>query len=111
FHATATCTGLAQHLVRPCQIKLVWASGDKAGSLDGSITVVANSFQGRQLNRPKVVVVKSDGCIYFPDPWTNPAAPQQWDLTFSGVYRMTRLKHRSGERYIASMPYGSVRRS
>jgi hypothetical protein len=23
----------------------------------------------------------------------------------------TRLKHRSGERYIASMPYGSVRRS
>jgi gluconolactonase len=56
---------------------------------DGSITVVANSFQGRQLNRPNDVVVKSDGCIYFTDPWTNPAAPQQWDLTFSGVYRVT----------------------
>ena len=56
---------------------------------DGSITVVANSFQGRQLNRPNDVVVRSDGCIYFTDPWTSPAAPQQWDLTFSGVYRVT----------------------
>jgi gluconolactonase len=56
---------------------------------DGSITVIANSFQGRQLNRPNDVVVKSDGCIYFTDPWTSPNAAQQWDLTFSGVYRVT----------------------
>jgi gluconolactonase len=56
---------------------------------DGSITVVANSFQGRQLNRPNDVVVRSDGCIYFTDPWTSPMAPEQWDLTFSGVYRVT----------------------
>ena len=57
--------------------------------LDGSITVVANSFQGRRLNRPNDVVVKSDGCIYFTDPWTSPLPPEEWDLTFSGVYRMT----------------------
>ena len=57
--------------------------------LDGSLTVIANSFQGRRLNRPNDVVVKSDGCIYFTDPWTSPAAPEQWDLTFSGVYRVT----------------------
>src|SRR5947208_2342389 len=57
--------------------------------LDGSLTVIANSFQGRQLNRPNDVVVKSDGCIYFTDPWTSPNPPQQWDLTFSGVYRVT----------------------
>jgi len=56
---------------------------------DGSITVVANSFQGRRLNRPNDVVVKSDGSIYFTDPWTSPAAPEEWDLTFSGVYRVT----------------------
>lgn len=56
---------------------------------DGSITVLANSFQGRQLNRPNDVVVKSDGCIYFTDPWTSPMPAQQWDLTFSGVYRLT----------------------
>ena len=35
------------------------------------------------------MVVKSDGCIYFTDPWTSPRAPEQWDLTFSGVYRVT----------------------
>ncbi|HXC29723.1 MAG TPA: SMP-30/gluconolactonase/LRE family protein [Stellaceae bacterium] len=57
--------------------------------LDGSLTVICNSFQGRQLNRPNDVVVKSDGCIYFTDPWTSPNAPNQWDLTFSGVYRLT----------------------
>jgi gluconolactonase len=56
---------------------------------DGSITVVANSFQGRRLNRPNDVVVKSDGCIYFTDPWTSPLPAEQWDLTFSGVYRVT----------------------
>jgi gluconolactonase len=56
---------------------------------DGSTTVIANSFQGRRLNRPNDVVVKSDGCIYFTDPWTSPLAPEQWDLTFAGVYRVT----------------------
>jgi gluconolactonase len=57
--------------------------------LDGSTTVIANSFQGRRLNRPNDVVVKSDGSIYFTDPWSSPTAPEQWDLTFSGVYRIT----------------------
>ena len=33
-----------------------------------AITVIANSYQGRQLNRPNDVVVKSDGSIYFTDP-------------------------------------------
>lgn len=56
---------------------------------DGDTTVIANSFQGRQLNRPNDVVVKSDGCIYFTDPWTSPLPAQQWDLTFSGVYRVS----------------------
>jgi gluconolactonase len=56
---------------------------------DGEITVIANSFQGRPLNRPNDVVVKSDGSIYFTDPWTSPNAPNQWDLTFSGVYRVS----------------------
>jgi gluconolactonase len=56
---------------------------------DGSITVLANSFQGRRLNRPNDVVVKSDGSIYFTDPWSSPLLPEQWDLTFSGVYRLS----------------------
>ncbi len=57
--------------------------------LDGSTTVIANSFQGRRFNRPNDVVVKSDGSIYFTDPWTSPEVPQQWDLTFMGVYRLS----------------------
>jgi gluconolactonase len=56
---------------------------------DGSITVIANSFQGRRLNRPNDVIVKSDGAIYFTDPWSNPLPPEQWDLTYSGVYRVS----------------------
>ena len=51
--------------------------------LDGSITVVANRYQGRRLNRPNDVVVKSDGSIYF----TDPGAPEpDLDLDFAGVY-------------------------
>jgi gluconolactonase len=56
--------------------------------LDGSLTVIANSFQGRRLNRPNDVVVKSDGCYYFTDPNAG-IVPEQWDLTFAGVYRIT----------------------
>jgi gluconolactonase len=56
---------------------------------DGSLTVIANSFQGRRLNRPNDVIVKSDGAIYFTDPWSSPLPREQWDLTFSGVYRVS----------------------
>lgn len=35
---------------------------------DGSITVVADSFQGKRLNSPNDVVVASDGAIWFTDP-------------------------------------------
>jgi gluconolactonase len=86
-------TNRANGLTRDPQGRLVACEHDSRRvtrqELDGSITVIANSFQGRQLNRPNDVVVKSDGCIYFTDPWTSPDAPQQWDLTFSGVYRVT----------------------
>jgi gluconolactonase len=73
-------TNRANGLTRDLQGRLIACEHDSRRvtrqELDGSITVVANSFQGRQLNRPNDVVVKSDGCIYFTDPWTNPAAPQ-----------------------------------
>jgi gluconolactonase len=35
---------------------------------DGSITVIADRFQGKQLNSPNDVVCKSDGSIWFTDP-------------------------------------------
>ena len=55
---------------------------------DGSFTVIANSFQGKRLLRPNDVVVKSDGSIYFTDPG-GPLAPEQWDVTVAGVYRVS----------------------
>ena len=57
--------------------------------LDGSLTVIANSFQGRRLNRPNDVVVKSDGCYLLHRPLDAVIVPEQWDLTFAGVYRVT----------------------
>jgi gluconolactonase len=35
---------------------------------DGSVSVLADSYQGRRLNSPNDVVVKSDGSIWFTDP-------------------------------------------
>jgi gluconolactonase len=55
---------------------------------DGSITVVANNFQGKRLLRPNDVIVKSDGSIYFTDPG-GPLAPDQFDVTVAGVYRVS----------------------
>jgi len=82
----------ANGLTRDLQGRLISCEHDTRRvtrrELDGSLTVIANSFQGRRLNRPNDVVVRSDGSIYFTDPWTSPAAPEQWDLTFAGVYRL-----------------------
>lgn len=36
--------------------------------LDGAITVIADSYEGKRLNSPNDVVVKSDGTIWFTDP-------------------------------------------
>jgi gluconolactonase len=35
---------------------------------DGSITVLADSYQGKRLNSPNDIVVKSDGSVWFTDP-------------------------------------------
>ncbi len=47
------------------------------------------SARWRYRYRPSDVVVKSDGCINFTDPWTGDVAPQEWDQTAPGVYRVT----------------------
>jgi gluconolactonase len=53
---------------------------------DGSLTVVANRYHDRRLNRPNDVVVKSDGSMYFTDPATFNV---ESELDFCGVYRVT----------------------
>src|SRR6476660_5299931 len=60
-------TNRANGLTRDLQGRLLACEHDSRRvtrqELDGSITVIANSFQGKRLNRPNDVVVKSDGCI------------------------------------------------
>src|ERR1700682_3716065 len=69
-------TNRANGLTRDLQGRLVACEHDSRRVTrqepDGSITVVANSFQGRQLNRHNDVVVKFDGRIYFIDAWSKP---------------------------------------
>src|SRR5262250_2085454 len=85
-------TNRANGLTRDLQGRLLACEHDTRRvtrrELDGSLTVIASSFQGRRLNRPNDVVVKSDGAIYFTDP-TGPAVPEQWDLNHTGVYRVS----------------------
>ena len=55
---------------------------------DGSITVIASHFEGRALNSPNDIVVKSDGAIYFTDPIFGRREPH-------GVLRAPELDHSS----------------
>src|SRR5262249_15657418 len=85
-------TNRANGLTRDLQGRLLSCEHDTRRvtrrELDGGLTVLANSFQGRRLNRPNDVVVKSDGVIYFTDPWTLQTPQDTWDLPFAGVYRL-----------------------
>ncbi len=56
--------------------------------LDGGLTVIANNFQAKRLNRPNDVVVRSDGSTYFTDP-SSFVVPEPWDLSHTGVYRVS----------------------
>jgi sugar lactone lactonase YvrE len=57
--------------------------------IDGTITVLADSYQGKRLNSPNDVVVRSDGNIYFTDPPYGLTQMTVWkELPFNGVYRL-----------------------
>ncbi len=55
---------------------------------DGTITTLVNEYQGKRLNSPNDLVVKSDGSIYFTDPPYG-VKPEQEELGFYGVYRLS----------------------
>ena len=60
---------------------------------DGNSTVLASHHDGKELNSPNDVVVKSDGGIYFTDPTYGRneyyGRPRPVQLGFRGVYRAT----------------------
>ncbi len=88
----------------------VWVNGlalDKEGRLtidehgnhrvsriekDGTVTVLAESYEGKRLNSPNDLVYKSDGSVYFTDPpfglpmFENDSRKE---IPWSGVYRIS----------------------
>lgn len=64
----------------------------------GAYEVLATHYDGKQLNSPNDIIVRSDGLIYFTDPLSGRSAeygvPREPELPFSGVYR---LNPESGE--------------
>jgi sugar lactone lactonase YvrE len=58
---------------------------------DGSITVLADRYDGKRLNSPNDVVVHDSGAIYFTDPpWGLRDLTEGKELPFQGVYRLDR---------------------
>jgi gluconolactonase len=59
---------------------------------DGQREVLASHFEGYELNSPNDVAVKSDGSIYFSDPWYGRmpvyGVERPRELGFQGVYRV-----------------------
>jgi len=103
-YATGNCNGLT--LDRHGQVLVAEHDGRRVTRVteDGTRTVLAERFQGKRLNSPNDLVVKSDGAVYFTDPpygihpappgtprpagwWTAPLPAKE--LTVNGVYRLT----------------------
>ena len=60
---------------------------------DGSVVALATHYQGKTLNSPNDVVVRSDGSIYFTDPdygrWNDwIGCKREFVRDFKGVYRI-----------------------
>lgn len=56
---------------------------------NGTQTALASMYNGKKLNSPNDVVVKSDGAIFFTDPPLNIPAGQKQELSFSGIFRIS----------------------
>lgn len=55
-------------------------------NVDGSLTVLADQFEGTRFNAPNDLAVASDGSVYFTDPYFGPRTSQPQPVT--GVYRI-----------------------
>jgi gluconolactonase len=71
---------------------------------DGSIGVIADRFEGRRLNSPNDVVVRSDGSIWFTDPSYGIDSDYEGDKAESelGACHVYRVDPASGECQIAA---------
>ena len=82
---------------------------------DGTRTVLASHFEGKELNSPNDLCVKSDGSIYFSDPWYGRmpgyGVERPRELGWQGVFRIKPGQVGGDpqllvDRYMFSMPNG-----
>jgi gluconolactonase len=104
-YATGMSNGLT--LDRQGQVLAAEHNGRRVSRVadNGTRTVLTERFQGKRLNSPNDIVVKSDGSVYFTDPpyaiqpstpgmprpagwWTAPIPGKE--LPYNGVYRLSR---------------------
>ncbi len=62
--------------------------------IDGSISVIADKWNGKRLNSPNDVVVKSDDSIWFTDPAYGIDTDYEGDRAHAGDRRLPRLSRR-----------------
>ncbi len=53
----------------------------------GTVTAIAERWQGKRFNKPNDIVCRSDGSIFFTDPALR-LPPAQREIGFSGVFRI-----------------------
>lgn len=82
---------------------------------DGRREVLASHFEGRELNSPNDLCIRSDGSIYFTDPWYGRMAgfgvERPRELGWQGVFRIppgatSREPQLVTSRYLFSQPNG-----
>jgi len=56
---------------------------------DGTQISLADHYDGKKLNSPNDLVVKSDGAIFFTDPDFNIPWGESKELSFNGIYRIS----------------------
>ncbi len=57
--------------------------------IDGQVEAIATHYEGKRLNSPNDIVVKTSGALYFTDPpYGLPNQTEGKELPFQGVYRL-----------------------
>jgi len=89
LHPTGNANGMT--LDRQGRVLRCEHSGRRVARVDagGNVETVADNYQGKKLNSPNDVVVRSDGSIFFTDPpYGLPRASVGKELAFNGVFRV-----------------------
>ena len=84
-------SGSANGLTFDLQGRLIMCEGDNRQMTrmepDGTITTIADRWEGKRLHRPNDVVCRSDGSIYFTNPGSR-LGPADREIDFDGVHRI-----------------------